>query len=229
MTSAPYRLERCAFRKPAARAGTTTTYPWGKTVEKDRANCLGCTTEPLKKTVDTGSYPPNAFGLFDMVGNAAEWVEDCWNDSYRGAPTDGSAWTRPQCRERVVRGGAFNNDARYLRSAADLENLRKRQKREIDDAKGSKFTFKGPKLTRQTPDGEETYAFKLDGTKKPGEVDFVPDQGDNKGKTLKGIYSLKDGELKLCLSLSPEGKRPKEFASKDGEEQALVVLKQDKS
>jgi uncharacterized protein (TIGR03067 family) len=100
---------------------------------------------------------------------------------------------------------------------------------EIDDAKGSKFTFKGKKLARQTGDGEETYAFKLDGTKTPGEVDFVPDQGDNKGKTLKGIYSLKDGELKLCLSLSPDGSRPKKFESKDGEEVALVVLKKDKS
>ena len=100
---------------------------------------------------------------------------------------------------------------------------------EIDDAKGSKFTFKGPKLTRETPDGQETYSFKLDPTKKPGEVDFVPDQGDNKGKTLKGIYWHEKGELKLCLSLNPEAKRPKEFASKDGEELALVVLKQDKS
>jgi uncharacterized protein (TIGR03067 family) len=100
---------------------------------------------------------------------------------------------------------------------------------EIDDAKGSKFTFKGPKLTRETPDGPETYSFKLDPTKKPGEVDFVPDQGENKGKTLKGIYSNEKGELKLCLSLSPDAKRPKEFASKDGEELALVVLKPDKS
>jgi uncharacterized protein (TIGR03067 family) len=100
---------------------------------------------------------------------------------------------------------------------------------EIDDAKGSKFTFKGPKLSRETPDGMETYSFKLDPSKKPGEVDFVPDQGDNKGKTLKGIYWQEKGELKLCLSLSPDAKRPKEFASKDGEELALVVLKQDKS
>jgi formylglycine-generating enzyme required for sulfatase activity len=117
-TGLVYRLPSESEWEYAARAGTTTAYPWGKSVDKDRANCLGCTAEPLKKTMDTGSYPPNAFGLFDMVGNAAEWVEDCWNDNYRGAPTDGSAWTKPQCRERVLRGGSFNNDPRYLRSAS---------------------------------------------------------------------------------------------------------------
>jgi formylglycine-generating enzyme required for sulfatase activity len=72
----------------------------------------------VRKAIDTGSFQPNAFGVYDMTGNAAEWVEDCWNDTYRGAPTDGSAWTKPQCRERVLRGGSFNNDPRYLRSAA---------------------------------------------------------------------------------------------------------------
>src|SRR6266567_4215856 len=85
---------------------------------KDKANCIGCTSDPVKKAIDTGSFQPNAFGVYDMTGNAAEWVEDCWNDTYRGAPTDGSAWTKPQCRERVLRGGSFNNDPRYLRSAA---------------------------------------------------------------------------------------------------------------
>jgi formylglycine-generating enzyme required for sulfatase activity len=117
-TGHTYRLPSESEWEYVARAGSTTTYPWGKTVDKDKANCIGCTTDPLKKAVDTGTFKPNAFGIYDMTGNAAEWVEDCWNDNYRGAPADGSAWTKPQCRERVLRGGSFNNDPRYLRSAA---------------------------------------------------------------------------------------------------------------
>jgi formylglycine-generating enzyme required for sulfatase activity len=117
-TGHAYRLPTESEWEYVARAGTTTSYPWGRTVEKDRANCIGCTSDPVKRAIDTGSFQPNAFGIYDMAGNAAEWVEDCWNDNYRGAPTDGSAWTKPQCRERVLRGGSFNNDPRYLRSAA---------------------------------------------------------------------------------------------------------------
>ena len=117
-TGHAYRLPTESEWEYVARAGTTTSYPWGRTVEKDRANCIGCTSDPVKRAIDTGSFQPNAFGIYDMAGNAAEWVEDCWNDNYRGAPTDGSAWTKPLCRERVLRGGSFNNDPRYLRSAA---------------------------------------------------------------------------------------------------------------
>jgi formylglycine-generating enzyme required for sulfatase activity len=61
--------------------------------------------------------PRNAFGLHDMHGNVWEWVEDCYKDSYAGAPTDGSAVTSPNCGLRILRGGAWNYYPRLLRSA----------------------------------------------------------------------------------------------------------------
>jgi formylglycine-generating enzyme required for sulfatase activity len=117
-TGKVYRLPTEAEWEYAARAGTKTAYYWGSAIEKDRANCAGCNTSPLNKTVATGTFPPNAFGLLDMAGNAAEWVEDCWADNYKAAPNDGSAYAKPECRERVLRGGSFNNDQRFVRTAA---------------------------------------------------------------------------------------------------------------
>ena len=64
-----------------------------------------------------GSYAPNPFGLYDTSGNVAEWVEDCWNASFRGAPMDGSAWLDGQCGLRVLRGGAFDSDASQITSS----------------------------------------------------------------------------------------------------------------
>ncbi len=64
-----------------------------------------------------GRLTPNRFGLYDMFGNVWEWVEDCWHDSYRGAPVDGSARVTGQCHRRVQRGGSFYNRSTYLRSA----------------------------------------------------------------------------------------------------------------
>jgi formylglycine-generating enzyme required for sulfatase activity len=64
-----------------------------------------------------GVYEPNSFGLYDMTGNIWEWVEDCYHDSYVGAPTDGTAWTKKKCQEHILRGGSWSHDAQYLRLA----------------------------------------------------------------------------------------------------------------
>jgi formylglycine-generating enzyme required for sulfatase activity len=70
-----------------------------------------------QKTVDVGTFRRNAFGLHDMHGNVWEWVEDCYKDSYAGAPTDGSAVTSGSCSLRILRGGAWNYFPKLLRSA----------------------------------------------------------------------------------------------------------------
>ena len=117
-TGHTYRLPSEAEWEYAARAGTSTPYWWGRELGAKQANCRDCNTGEGAKTLPVGSYKPNSFGLFDTAGNAAEWVEDCWNDNYRGAPANGSAWTSGQCRLRALRGGAFDSQARYLRATA---------------------------------------------------------------------------------------------------------------
>jgi formylglycine-generating enzyme required for sulfatase activity len=117
-TGKRYRLPSEAEWEYSARAGTTTTFWWGRAADKGNANCEDCGAAPVRQTVPAGSFRPNAFGLYDVAGNAAEWVEDCWNDTYRGAPANGTAWTAGACRQRVLRGGSFAGKANLIRSAA---------------------------------------------------------------------------------------------------------------
>jgi formylglycine-generating enzyme required for sulfatase activity len=118
ITGKEYRLLSEAEYEYAARAGTQTAYPWGEKIGKNNANCNGCGSQrDGNQTAPVGSFAANGFGLYDMVGNVAEWVEDCYHDSYNGAPADGAAWTGGDCSRRVVRGGSWSRDPDDLRSA----------------------------------------------------------------------------------------------------------------
>ena len=117
-TGKTYRLLSEAEYEYAARAGTTTSYPWGNAVGKNNANCAGCGSRwDNKQTALVGSFAPNRFGLYDMVGNVWTWAEGCYHGNYQRAATDGAAWRTADCGRRVVRGGGWGNSPVALRSA----------------------------------------------------------------------------------------------------------------
>ena len=129
-TGEEYRLLSEAEWEYVARAGTTTPFHTGSTIATSQANYNGNYTYGngrtgvyREKTVPFGSFNANAFGLYDVHGNVWEWVQDCWNDSYRGAPSDGSAWERGDCSRRVLRGGSWFSAPWFLRSAIRNLNL----------------------------------------------------------------------------------------------------------
>jgi formylglycine-generating enzyme required for sulfatase activity len=123
-TGIRYRLLTEAEWEYTARAGTRTPFSTGMTITTDQANFDGNYTyggsakgKYRRKTIEAGSFEPNAFGLHDMHGNVMEWVEDCYKDSYKGAPSDGSASTSGDCSRRVVRGGSWGGVPVLLRAA----------------------------------------------------------------------------------------------------------------
>ncbi len=119
----PYRLLSEAEWEYAARAGTIKPFNTGDLITTSQANFDGRYPYDGTKgifrgmTLPVGSFTANEFGLHDMHGNVWEWVEDCWNDTYGGAPSDGRAWLTGDCNKRVVRGGSWDDAAKNLRSA----------------------------------------------------------------------------------------------------------------
>ncbi|MCR6645106.1 MAG: formylglycine-generating enzyme family protein [Terricaulis sp.] len=107
-----YRLLSEAEWEYAARAGGAEAYAFGSSLDPQHAAFRAQQTAPV------ASFAPNAFGLFDMNGNAGEWVEDCYVANYNVAPIDGAAVQDEACARRVHRGGAFSDAAPRLRSAA---------------------------------------------------------------------------------------------------------------
>jgi formylglycine-generating enzyme required for sulfatase activity len=128
----------------AARAGTSTPYPWGSSASHEYAN-YGTDTvagvgfasgrDKWLTTSPVGAFPSNQFGLYDMHGNVLQWVEDCFSESYNGLPTDGSAYKaevtlkmqiarlawmngKSSCSFRICRGGNAWDHPPLIRSAS---------------------------------------------------------------------------------------------------------------
>ena len=117
-TKKSYRLLSESEWEYAARAGTQTAYSWGDRIGSGRANCDGCGGQwDDRQTAPVGSFAANAWNLHDMHGNVWEWVADCWNESYAGAPRDGSAWLSGNCSMRALRGGSWSSGPSDLRAA----------------------------------------------------------------------------------------------------------------
>ena len=125
-TGQDYRLLTEAEWEYVARAGSTTTYPWGNAIDCKKASYDGgpgssCDTKKGRRssrgTQMVGRHPPNAWGLYDMHGNVWQWCEDSWHPSYSGAPVDGTAWPGGDESMSVLRGGAWNYGPSGLRSA----------------------------------------------------------------------------------------------------------------
>jgi formylglycine-generating enzyme required for sulfatase activity len=129
-TNANYRLLSEAEWEYVARAGTTTAFWWGASLSSIQANYNGKVVsaansegEYRRQTLPVNTFKPNPWGLYQVHGNVYDWTEDCFNETYQGAPSDGSAWTTGDCYRRGHRGGSWYSNPWALRSAARNRNF----------------------------------------------------------------------------------------------------------
>lgn len=121
-TGKNYRLPTEAEWEYAARGGGSHRFWWGYVPETGRAVCFDCGSRwDNRSTAPVGSLAANPYGLYDIAGNVMEWVEDCYNEDYTGAPADGRAWLAGDCARRMARGGAYNKPIASLRSTARFQ------------------------------------------------------------------------------------------------------------
>ena len=143
-TGMDYRLPSESEWEYVARANTTTLYHTGQSITSEQANFdgrydwrhSGALTADIYmgRTLEVGSLVGNAFGLYDIHGNASEWTLDCYNSHYNGAPEDGRARGTGNCARRVVRGGSWKDKPLDIRSARRHAN--------VPDERSSKIGFR---------------------------------------------------------------------------------------
>jgi eukaryotic-like serine/threonine-protein kinase len=130
LTGKTYRLPSEAQWEYACRAGTTTPFYCGETITPALANYDGNYSYGKgpkgvyrKETTEVGSFPPNAFGLYDMSGNVWEWCADTWHKDYHGAPDNGSVWDiGGDSNNHPLRGGSWSINGYYCRCASRAWN-----------------------------------------------------------------------------------------------------------
>lgn len=130
-----YRLLTEPEWEYAAKGGSSSSYFWGSNpneacqygniadLSQKRSSpsrdTASCDDGVAHGTAEVGRYKPNSFGLYDMIGNVSELIEDCLSNNYAGHATDGRSYQRPQgypCSSRVIRGGSFEHQPYHIRS-----------------------------------------------------------------------------------------------------------------